>query len=171
MLPLTWVGCLIRLGRLENAAKDWISSSVHDVNDHIIAWRNIAAHEADIAADIALLRFIAIYPNTKKLPHFREVKDRLHQHTVLMKSQFGRDNLKTTELIKNKKVMELLTLRGTIWSKKAIYSTTRNDCLKNIDQLIEKYEQAVSGNASLNPFSEDGLLAAEFQQIMLRTNV
>lgn len=166
MSPLAWTGCLLRLGRPENAAKHWISE--HGVNEDIITWRNSSAQDADIAADLALLQFVERYPGVDgKFPHFTEIRGRVDRHHGLLKRQFERSILKTTKLIKNKNFVDLLTARGVIWGKRGIGSEARRAIPTKIDELIKKYEKALSGESSSDLFSEEGPVAADFEKVVL----
>ena len=166
MLPLTWAACQIRLGRLETIARFWIDGSIHKPNDNIIGWRNSIAHDGNVTPDLAAVSFMERYPNLDGgLHHFDDFKTKLDQHKSLMKRQFGYGILKVTQLIENKNVIKLLTARGTIWGNKAISSSVRSDFLIKTYELLTKYETAVSEKTSLDPFCENGPLAAELEQI------
>ncbi|KAF7504344.1 hypothetical protein GJ744_002464 [Endocarpon pusillum] len=171
MLPLTWAACQIRLGRLETVARFWINRAIHKPNDNIIRWRNSIAHDGNATLDLAAVNFMEIYPNLDGgLHYFDDFKRKLHQHKSLMKEQFGYGILKVTQLIENKNVMELLTARGTIWGNKAICSSVRSDFLVKTDKLLTKYEAAASAKTWLDPFHENGPLAAELEEIKLEAD-
>ncbi|ERF77078.1 hypothetical protein EPUS_06296 [Endocarpon pusillum Z07020] len=166
MLPLTWAACQIRLGRLETIARFWIDGRIHKPNDNIIRWRNSIAHDGNVTLDLAAVNFMEIYPNLDGgLHHFDDFKSSLDQHKILMRRQFAYGILKVTKLIENKNVMELLTARGTIWGNKVISSSVRSDFLVKTFELLIKYETAASEKISLDPFHENGPLAAELEEI------
>lgn len=53
-----------------------------------------------------------------------------------------------------------------IWGRRIIYGLARGAFLATIDQMIADCKMAISGEISLDPFSEYEVLAARFATVM-----
>jgi hypothetical protein len=166
MTTLCLTGCLVRAGRFENAVKRVPGvSSKYEEDDEIIALRNCAAHDGDVAADVSMLRFLQLYADAEgNLSRFKQIRGRFDQYCDLLDKQFGSSIAEWARIISSQNVVELLTIRSTVWGKKDRYGLSRSSFLQKCDQLMQKYKDVVLGGPSLDPFPKNEALAAEFER-------
>jgi hypothetical protein len=172
VLPLAWVGCMLRLGRIQNVAKHiWKDESGYEAGDSAIIGQDRFAHDGSIVIDIASWKFMEKYcPLFEEVLRISEIKERLDRYHGLPEEQFGRSILEVEDLLvsANEGIEILLTARCTVWGSTSVDREGRSRFLREIDRLIKHYKAVVAEKPSLDPFSTKGILAAQLEEIEWR---